>query len=129
MSTKKCPVCTDSFVGRSDKKYCSDYCRNVFNNQLHSESGKEMRKTNRILRKNREILDKYLMMGTSKVSLFSIISEGFQLTYFTNLHKGMKGDEVYFCYDLGYHLAPNQIIEIISKKIFEKKLTVDFSEG
>ena len=124
MLTKNCPVCTANFVGRSDKKYCSDACRNSFNNQLQSDLGKEIRKTNRILRKNREILDKYILLGMKKVSLFSLISEGFVLTYFTNLHKKMTGEEVYFCYDLGYQLADNEVVHIISKIRFEKELTL-----
>lgn len=122
MITKKCLVCKTEFVGRSDKKYCSDQCRNVYNNKLNSQFSKEVRRTNRILRTNREILNKYFLMGLDQVSLFSLISEGFILTYFTNMYKNEKGQEVYFCYDIGYQFSENETLQILHKKLFEKQL-------
>ena len=122
MITKKCLVCKTEFVGRSDKKYCSDQCRNVYNNKLNSQFSKEVRRTNRILRANREILNKYFLMGLDQVSLFSLISEGFILTYFTNMYKNEKGQEVYFCYDIGYQFSENETLKILHKKLFEKQL-------
>jgi predicted nucleic acid-binding Zn ribbon protein len=122
MNTKKCPVCSAKYVGRSDKKYCSDYCRNAFNNKVNSNIGKEVRKVNRILRKNRDLLNKYLELGMEEVSLFSLISDGFVLTYFTNVHKGIMGDDFYFCYDLGYQLSGKESVLITKKSVFEKEL-------
>ena len=122
MKSKKCLVCDKVFVGRADKKYCSDQCRNVYNNKLNSTLYKEISKTNRRLRTNREILSKYFRLGMDSVSLFSLISDGFVLTYFTNLYKDSEGSEVYFCYDLGYKFAENETIIILDKKVFEKQL-------
>lgn len=122
MITKKCLVCSTQFVGRSDKKYCSDQCRNVYNNKINSQLSKNIRKTNRILRVNRDILNKYYIIGIEEVSLFSLISEGFILTHFTNLYKDTKGAEIYFCYDIGYQLSKNEMVKILEKKKFEKKL-------
>ena len=122
MISKKCLVCKTSFVGRSDKKYCSDQCRNVYNNKMNAALTKDIRKTNKILRTNRDILNKYHMMGVEHISLFTLISEGFILTYFTNLYKDWNGREVYFCYDLGYQLSNNESVQVFEKKKFEKKL-------
>ena len=43
MNLKKCPVCDTGFTGRSDKKFCSDHCRNAFNNKLNACTQKEIR--------------------------------------------------------------------------------------
>ncbi|MEZ4937388.1 MAG: hypothetical protein R2799_07320 [Crocinitomicaceae bacterium] len=122
MKSKKCLVCDKFFVGRIDKKYCSDQCRNVYNNKINSNLLKEIRKTNKRLRVNREILKKYNQLGVKNVSLFSLISDGFVLTYFTNMYKDSSGNEVYFCYDLGYQFAENETLRIFEKKVFERQL-------
>ncbi len=122
MITKKCLVCKTKFIGRSDKKYCSDQCRNVYNNRINAALSKDIRKTNRILRVNRDILNKYHLIGMEQVSLFSLISEGFILTYFTNMYKDSEGKEIYFCYDMGYQLSDNETVQVLEKKKFEKNL-------
>ena len=35
---KVCLECGDKLVGRSDKKFCSDYCRNAHNNTINTDS-------------------------------------------------------------------------------------------
>lgn len=37
---KKCLECGEKIVGRADKKFCNDYCRNAYNNNLHKDSKK-----------------------------------------------------------------------------------------
>lgn len=127
MNIKKCPVCSSRFTGRSDKKFCCDQCRNAFNNKANSIILKEIRKTNKILRSNREILLKYNAKGKENVSLFSLISEGFILTYFTNIHKNEDGEDVFFCYDVGYQLSDNEFVKVFTKTQFEKSLTTSIS--
>ena len=51
MEAKKCLECGDKVVGRIDKKFCSDYCRNAFNNKVDKESKNLIRNTNNRLRK------------------------------------------------------------------------------
>ena len=33
-----CPECGDKLKGRADKKFCSDACRNAYNNKLNSDA-------------------------------------------------------------------------------------------
>ncbi|MBN2521295.1 MAG: hypothetical protein JXB17_12355, partial [Bacteroidales bacterium] len=57
METKKlCTECGEPIHGRSDKKFCCDQCRNIFNNRLNSNLNNYMRNINNVLRKNRRIL-------------------------------------------------------------------------
>ena len=53
---KNCLECGESFTGRIDKKFCSDYCRNTYNNNINKESKNLVRNTNNRLRKNYKIL-------------------------------------------------------------------------
>ena len=37
MSSKQCPECGEKIVGRTDKKFCSDGCRNTYNNRMNKD--------------------------------------------------------------------------------------------
>lgn len=53
---KKCLECGEKIVGRADKKFCNDYCRNAYNNNLHKDSKNLIRNINNKLKKNYKIL-------------------------------------------------------------------------
>jgi len=57
---KPCMACGKPIKGRSDKKFCDDYCRNSYNNDLKSDSNNYVRNINNGLRKNRRILKESL---------------------------------------------------------------------
>jgi len=45
---KACLECGDNIVGRIDKKFCSDGCRNAYNNKVNKDSKNLIRNTNNI---------------------------------------------------------------------------------
>ncbi len=54
---KRCLECNDVLHGRADKKFCSDACRNTYNNKKKSIAGNSyVRKVNGILGRNRNIM-------------------------------------------------------------------------
>ena len=55
---KNCIACNKIIRGRSDKKFCNDYCRNAYNNQIKSPTNNLIRNTNNRLSKNRRILER-----------------------------------------------------------------------
>uniref|UniRef100_UPI00374D4ADE DUF2116 family Zn-ribbon domain-containing protein n=2 Tax=Ferruginibacter sp. TaxID=1940288 RepID=UPI00374D4ADE len=57
---KKCLTCGKTIKGRTDKKFCDDYCRNGYNNQLKAGDNNYVRNINNALRKNRRILESLL---------------------------------------------------------------------
>ena len=63
--TKTCLICGRPLKGRSDKKFCNDYCRNSFNNtQKFRESHNDVVKLiNNALARNRRILESLLPNG------------------------------------------------------------------
>lgn len=100
---RQCPVCGDKIIGRSDKKFCSDHCRNAFNNKLNSDYSNNRRNINNILRKNWRILEELnTLSGKTLVSRESLLTKGFNFTYHTHTYITKKGFTYIFCYEQGY---------------------------
>ena len=99
---RSCKECGEKLFGRKDQKFCSDYCRNSYNNKLNEDVNNYVRRINNILRKNRRILDKLNPSGKKTVDQLTLAEEGFNFHYFTNVYTTKKGVTYYFCYDRGY---------------------------
>src|SRR5450432_4066399 len=101
---KTCLACDKPLKGRSDKKFCDDYCRNNYNNQLKSMTNNQMRNINNALSKNRRILEEMLPEGKEKVSSHKekLLEKGFLFKYVTHLYTTKDGKTYYFCYEYGY---------------------------
>ena len=102
MVDRKCPECGRSFEGRSDKKFCTDACRNAFNNRQRGPLSNAMRNVNNVLSKNRRILERHNVHGKTKTHRDQLVREGFNFNYFTNIYRNRTGDEYRFCYEQGY---------------------------
>ena len=101
--TRKCPECGEKIIGRSDKKFCSDQCRNAYNNKLNSDASNAVRNINNLLRKNRRILQELnKQSGKTMVSRDMLLSKGFNFTYHTHTYTTKKGFHYHFCYEHGY---------------------------
>jgi predicted nucleic acid-binding Zn ribbon protein len=98
-----CPECGDRIIGRSDKKFCSDQCRNTYNNKLNSDATNTVRNINNILRKNRRVLEELnKQSGKTMVTRETLLTNGFNFTYHTHTYTTQKGFTYYFCYEQGY---------------------------
>lgn len=103
-AAKICTACGKPIKGRSDKKFCDDYCRNVYNNDLKSDTNNYVRNINNGLRKNRRILKECLSEHEemAKANKEKLINKGFQFKYITHTYTNKKGNVYFFCYDYGY---------------------------
>lgn len=99
---KSCLECGEKIVGRTDKKFCSDYCRNAYNNNLNKDSKNMVRNVNNLLRKNYRILEELNPDGKVKLSKSKLAAKGFNFDYFTSIYKTKTGNTYYFIYDQGY---------------------------
>lgn len=99
---KQCLECQTPLRGRADKKFCSDACRNSYNNRQNSDANNLMRNVNNTLRKNRRILADLNPEGKSRVHRETMARKGFNFNYFTNIYQTKSGKTYYFCYDQGY---------------------------
>ena len=76
MAVTKCSECETELMGRIDKKFCNDQCRNIYNNRENRDSNEYVRKVNTILRKNRRILEKLNPNEKSKTTKEELLLEG-----------------------------------------------------
>jgi len=112
---KVCLDCGSTVRGRSDKKFCSDYCRNNFHNRKNQTSNNFVRRINYVLRRNRRILEKFNQHGLEKVQKNTLLREGFDFEYVTRVIQNGKGCTVYFCYDHGYQVLENDLVRLMVK--------------
>ena len=99
---KTCLECGEPLLGRSDKKFCSDLCRNAYNNKVNSDSNNFVRNTNNALRRNRKILEELCKDDKSKTVRNTLVDRGFDFNLFTSIRTTQKGATYYFVYEYGY---------------------------
>ena len=114
---RECLECGTEIRGRSDKKFCSDHCRNAYNNKINKDSKNLIRNINNRLRKNYRILDSFsLKEGKTKTTRIQLMRRGFDFEFVTNLYTTKKGTTYYFVYDLGYLPLDNDYIMIVKRE-------------
>ena len=115
--SKTCLECEEKIVGREDKKFCSDGCRNSYNNKINKDSTNFMRNVNNKLRKNYRILSALNVEGKSKTTRTKLLSKGFDFEFFTNILNTKNGNTYYFLYDQGYLALENDYFMLVKKDI------------
>lgn len=121
MSTpRSCLQCGAILLGRPDKKFCDDHCRSSFNNQQYAQTHQTVRHVNRILIKNRKILeDLFIKKPAVKIKKDLLAELGFNFNYFTQI-KQIRGIHNYFvCYDFAYLCTKDE--EVIIKNLLLQK--------
>jgi hypothetical protein len=102
-ANRECLACGKILHGRADKKFCNDYCRNAYNNNLKSANSPFVRNINNALQKNRRILESALgAEEMQKVQKEKLSQEGFNFKFITHTYVNKKGNTYYFCYEYGY---------------------------
>ena len=97
-----CLECGDKLVGRIDKKFCSDGCRNNFNNRLNKDRVNLVRNTNNRLRKNYRILESLNPEQKTTVSRAKLLEKGFDFNCITSIYTTKAGKVYFFVYNQGY---------------------------
>ncbi len=121
MSDRLCLECGEPILGRSDKKFCDDPCRNTFNNRLNSDANKLVRNINNQLRKNRRIMEELNPDGKAKVKKEQLLAKGFSFKFHTHIYTTKKGTVYYFVYDQGYlKLDDGMCVLVVDKKLTEE---------
>ncbi len=101
-----CLACGKPVRGRTDKKCCNDYCRNVYNNQRSSGTRRNnyIKSVNNILIRNRSILESLMPDNTGciRTSADKLRLRSFQFSFFTHQQTIQNGKTCFCCYDYGY---------------------------
>ena len=112
---KQCPECGEKIIGREDKKFCSDYCRNAFNNKINRGSKNLIRNTNNRLRKNYKTLCDLNGSGKTKVTRVKLLRHNYDFNFFTSIYTTKTGNTYYYVYDQGYLPLDNDFYLLIKK--------------
>ncbi len=115
METKECLECGEVVKGRVDKKFCSDYCRNSYNNKVNKDSKNLIRNINNRLKKNYKILSELNTTGKTKVSRTRLYDRGFDFQLFTSIYKTKAEKTYFYIYDEGYLALENETYLLIKR--------------
>ena len=113
---KNCLECNEKIIGREDKKFCSDGCRNAYNNKINKDSNNFMRNVNNKLRKNYRILSDLNTEGKTKTTRTKLMSKGFDFEFFTNILQTKTCNTYFYVYDQGYMSLENDYYLLVKKK-------------
>ena len=117
---KLCLDCGDKIRGRADKKFCSDQCRNNYNNRLNRDSTNLIRNIHALLRKNRRILATLHDGEKEALHKDALYALGFNFGFFTHLVESVGGEKTYYCYEYGYSDTDGDFVRIeLNKSISE----------
>lgn len=113
--SKTCLECHEKIVGREDKKFCSDGCRNAYNNKMNKDQTNLMRNINNKLRKNYRILSELNPEEKIKTTKNKLMSKGFDFDLITSIYTTKTGNTYYFVYDQGYMALENEGFVLVKK--------------
>ena len=115
---RECIECHTELYGRVDKKFCSDQCRNTYNNRFHADSNAYIRKINYILRKNRRIMEELLSVTEKdalRVHKGKLTDKGFSFDYYTNISKTKNNKYYYFSYEYGFMKIDDDYYTVVKR--------------
>lgn len=113
MSPRVCLDCGERLRGRSDKKFCSDQCRNNYNNRVNREQNSYVRNIQNLLRRNRKILADLYEGDLLKVHRDALIVSGFSFGFFTQMVEPEDGSTYWYCYEYGISELDDDYLRIV----------------
>lgn len=114
---RTCPECGNKIKGRADKKFCSDACRNIYNNFLNKDTKNILRTINNRLRKNYRILEKLNTEDKTKTTKERLLRMGFNFDYFTSIYTTKSGSTYFYLYDQGYLPLDKEFYLLVKKDL------------
>lgn len=111
-----CLDCGELLRGRLDKKFCDDLCRSNYNNRIYSENSSAVRRVNKILSRNRKIMETLNPAGKVKVSRKKMLEKGFDFSFITSFYQTQTGKTYYFCYEYGYLSLENEDVLLVKRE-------------
>jgi hypothetical protein len=101
---KVCLECGEKIVGRTDKRFCSDACRNLYHYHANNSSINYVRNVVNTLKRNRRILSELNTgsEGKTKVHRDKLLERGYSFMYHTNTRRTKAGNNYVFCFEQGF---------------------------
>ena len=115
--SQDCRSCGKPLRGRTDKKFCNDYCRHLHHNKYRGADEKEMKQINRTLKRNRQIIKETINPANEpqKIRREEMLDKGFSFRYFTHEKKCRSGSIYRFCYEYGYLTLSGETLLLVKE--------------
>ena len=107
-----CLQCGLPLVGRADKKYCDDGCRNTYHNARMMDANRICRPYHRSLKQNYSLLFEHFNSGQQLVHKDELLMYGFDPKVGTGINLMEDGTLCYGVYDLEYYEKKDRYILI-----------------
>jgi hypothetical protein len=113
-----CLDCGAKLLGRSDKKFCSDQCRNNYNNRLNRDQNNFVRNVHAQLNRNRRILSDLFDAGHHHIHRDALIAQGYNFNFFTHLVETPSGERWSYCFEYGFMDAGSGYLELQNTNVY-----------
>ena len=94
--------------GRTDKKFCSEDCKNKYHNNRHRYSRNIHYKVLNGIEKNYSILNRLYRSHVLSIDIGDLVALGFRLDFSTGYRKSNRHDE-YRCFEFKYYITRNRL--------------------
>jgi len=121
---KNCKHCNKEFKPkRFDAKYCSEKCKNTYNNRTKSKAYHITKTINDIFWNNRSILCSFYKKSHKEgfIHINQLKRAGYNFNYFTHEYEADPKTRVIFCYDFGFQQINSKTLKII----YHEKIQID----
>ncbi len=119
-----CPQCKKGMGrGRSDRKFCSQDCRNAYHNEQKVFESKETRKIRLALNKNRKILRRVLKNESELVvKRERLLKLGYEFDYHTHYRTSkVKQYQYVFCFDYGFRDVTAETVKVVKAFTYKEE--------
>ena len=111
---RNCLYCGAEIIGRFDKKFCDDNCRNNYHYRIKSkEYDGVVKMVNGALLNNRKILKSLCGECKEIVKKKSLDDRGFDYDLITNIYKAKSESEYRIVYDYAYKILNDDDVKIL----------------
>lgn len=108
-----CLECNERIIGRVDKKFCDELCRNRYHNKINCEEARIMRQINTALKRNRRIISELIEEGKRTARRSWLARKGFDFELVTGVKYRRSGAPCFYCYDYGYIELDDQRFKLL----------------
>ena len=108
-----CVFCGRELIGRSDKKFCDDTCRNNHKYRQNKRNDEVINRINKSLLHNRTVLKSMLNSGKKIVKKQNLVDNDFDFDVITGVYKTHKKHEYKMLYDYAYRCINDTDVMIV----------------
>ena len=108
-----CIFCGRELIGRSDKKFCDDNCRNNHSYKQNKYNNDVINKVNKSLLYNRNILKSIVKSRRKIVKKQILVNNKFNFEMMTGVRRTQKQQEYKLVYDYAYRYINDEDVLII----------------